>query len=90
MEIKDSAYNKAKDLSDKLSILKINIENKLNYIKTQEIREKMIIINDLILNYSDIVNNQNNVYLFKISGEPFYFYLNLFIIIKNPIAINEN
>ena len=31
----------------------------------------MIIINNLILNYTDIVNNQNNNFLFKISGDPF-------------------
>ena len=68
--INDSIYNKAKILIDKLAILKKNIENNLNYIKTQELPKNMIIINDLILNFTDIVNNQNNVYLFKISSKP--------------------
>ena len=97
--INDSMYTKAKILSDKLAILKINIKNKLNYIATQEIPKNMIIINDLILNYTEIVNNQNNAYLFKISERPFellfeFIHNNLkppLILIKNEYnKIEEN
>ena len=69
--INDSIFNKVNILSNKVDILKIKIQNNLNYIKTQEITKNMIIINNLILNYTDIVNNQNNNFLFKISGDPF-------------------
>ena len=91
MTIKDSVYNKAKVLSEKISILKIDIENNLNYIKTQEIPKNMMVINDLILNYTDIVNNQNNAYSFKISGKPFdllfeFIYNNL----KPPLLLIKN
>ena len=69
--INDSIFNKLNILSYKVDFLKIKIQNNLNYIKTQGITKNMIIINNLILNYTDIVNNQNNNFLFKISGAPF-------------------
>ena len=69
--INDSIYNKAKDLKNKLTILKVNMENNLNYMKIQEIPQDMLIINDLILNYTEVVNNQNNAFFFKISDKPF-------------------
>ena len=50
---------------------KVEIENKLQKIKTSEIPDDMIRINELIINYTLLVQNQNNHFKFNFGQEPF-------------------
>ena len=51
--------------------LKINIEIILDNIETKPLPDDMRIIYELIVNYTDVVNNQNNRFLFKVSDASF-------------------
>ena len=48
-----------------------NIEAILNTKRIKPLPRDMKIINELIINYTELVNNQNNHYLLKISEKPF-------------------
>ena len=69
--ISNSFYSKVQILNQEIENIRINIETILNNISTKELPENMIIINGLIINFTEIVNNQNNKYLMKISKKPF-------------------
>ena len=69
--IKDFIDNKINILNIEIKRILNNIQKLLNSIKTKELPEDMIIINELILNFTQVVNNQNNRYLLKMGQEPF-------------------
>ena len=68
--INNSIYLKVQNLSKEIQNLKINMEIILDNITTQELPENMLIIKDSIINYTELVNNQSNKYLMKISDKP--------------------
>ena len=69
--IDDSLYSKVQNISNISLTFKHNIKKILDQKKTKELPQDMNIINELINNYSKVVNSQNNHYLFHISDNPF-------------------
>ena len=69
--INNSLYSKVQVLNKVIENIRININNILNNIPTKELPENMLVINDLIINYTEVVNNQSNKYLLKINDKPF-------------------
>ena len=69
--INDLIENKTNILNFEIRKILNNIQNLLNNIETKELPEDMIIINELILNFTQVVNNLNNRYLLEIEQEPF-------------------
>ena len=61
--INESIENKTKFLNNKIREILNNIQKILDNIKTKELPEDMIIINELIQNFTHVINNQNNRYL---------------------------
>jgi len=70
-KIKEFIEVKLDNLYNMLELLTINIKNILDHKKTKILPGDMQIINELIIEYSKLVNNQNNHYLLKISEKPF-------------------
>ena len=68
--INNSIYLKIQNLKQEIQNIQINMEEILDNIPTQELPENMLIINNLINNYTEVVNNQSNKYLLKISDKP--------------------
>ena len=68
--INNSIYLKVQNLNKEIQNIKINMEEILDNIPTQELPENMLIISNLINNYTEVVNNQSNKYLLKISDKP--------------------
>ena len=76
--IKKIINNKFRILYDIIDNMKVNISQKLDNITIIEISDDMKNINNLIINYTILVDNQNNRYTFNVGREPFN-YLNNFV-----------
>ena len=70
-KINESIEIKLDKLYNMLELFAIDIKNILDKKETKILPEDMQIINELIINYTDLVNKQNNHYLLKISEKPF-------------------
>ena len=85
-EMKDSIKtiinNKLRILFNIIDNIHVKISKKLDNIAIIEIADDMENINNLIINYQILVDNQNNRYTFNVGREPFN-YLNNFI--KNKL-----
>ena len=79
--IKTIINNKLTILFDIIDKKQIEISQRLDNITIIEIADDMENINNLIINYQILVDNQNNRYTFIVGREPFN-YLNSFIINK--------
>ena len=86
--INDSIYSKIQNLYNITNNLKINLKNILDKKKTRYLPLNMNRINQIIINYTYLVNNQNNRYYLNISNEPFKI-LDIFIneYIKPPLYL---
>ena len=69
--IQNSFELKLNKLYNFLESYKINIEKVLEKIKTENLPEDMNNLYELIINYTEVVNNQNNRFVFKVSEIPF-------------------
>ena len=69
-------------LYNMLELFTVNIKNILDKKKTKILPGDMQIINDLVIEYTKLVNNQNNHYLLKISEKPFNI---LYYFIRNDL-----
>ena len=58
-------------LFNEINKIQINMQQILNDIKTKELPENMFIINNLIINFTKLVNEQNNQYSLKIGNKTF-------------------
>ena len=67
---------KIEKLSNEINVLQYNIEQILINIETKDLPYDMVIINELINNFSEILNSQNNQFLFRISRKAFNFTYN--------------
>ena len=70
-KMNESINKKVNNLYNKIELCKEKITEILNKKLITDYPEEMKIINELIMNYTEIVNNQNNHYLLKISEKPF-------------------
>lgn len=57
---------KIEKLSNEINVLQYNIEQILINIETKDLPYDMVIINELINNFIEILNSQNNQFLFRI------------------------
>ena len=69
--INDSIYSKTQKLYDIVETFKNSIEKILNNKTTRPLPSDMTHINEIIVNYSNLVNNQKNRYYLNISEKPF-------------------
>ena len=53
------------------AIFKNNISDVLENINTKELPEDMTFLNELVLSYMILIENQNNYFTLKISDKPF-------------------
>jgi len=70
-KINDSIEIKLDKLYNMFELFSIEIKDILDTKKTKNLPGDMQIINELIINYTELINNQNNHYLLKISEKPF-------------------
>ena len=70
-KIIESIYNKTQELYNIVEAYKVNIEEILNKKGTRPLPQDMTHINEIIINYTNLVNNQKNRYLLNISEKPF-------------------
>ena len=63
---------KIEKLSNEINVLQYNIEQILINIETKDLPYDMVIINELINNFIEILNSQNNQFLFRISNKAFF------------------
>ena len=75
-------------LNSSLNEFSKKLENILKMKETININEEMMPIYNLIQNYALIIKNQNNHFIFEISGEPFLL-LNNFVVkeLKPPLSL---
>ena len=75
ISIKDSINkllnSKIIELYNIIDNLKLEIKDKLDNITTKTLPDDMTIINEIIVNFTKIVNNQNNRFSFKVSEKSF-------------------
>ena len=69
--IKNSILDKINSLNEQCNNINNNIQIKLNKIKTSELPEEMENLVELINNYTNLVENQNNRYIFIVGESPF-------------------
>jgi len=90
-EINDSVVFKIEKLSNEVNVLQFNIEQILINIKTKYLPYDMVIIDELINNFTEIVNNQNNQFLFRISNKAFnYTYNFIHDDLEPPLILIKN
>ena len=70
-KINNSINSKIQNFYDEIDIYKNNITIILNSIPTRSLPKNMSHINELIINYTELINNQKNRYYLNISDEPF-------------------
>ena len=93
--IKENIYNtineKIINIYNICDEFKNNISEILENINTKELPEDMTFLNELVLNYMIIVENQNNYFTYKISDKPFN-HLNNFIKenLEPPLLLIKN
>ena len=80
--IKKLINNKLMILYDIIDNIQVKTSKKLDNITIIEISDDMSNINNLIINYSILVDNQNNRYTFNVGREPFNYLKNF---IKNNL-----
>jgi len=66
-----SVISKKDILFTEIKKMQINIEKVLNNKETKYLPNNMLVINDLLTNFTEIVNNQNNRFILKISNKTF-------------------
>ena len=74
---------KIEKLSNEINVLQYNIEQILINIETKDLPYDMVIINELINNFTEILNSQNNQFLFRISKRLLILHIILFMITYN-------
>ena len=90
-EINDSVVFKIEKLSNEINALQYNIEQILINIETKDLPYDMIIINELIINFTEILNSQNNQFLFRISNKAFnYTYNFIHDDLEPPLILIKN
>ena len=67
---------KLKNYLNEINAFQYNIEYILINIETKDLPYDMVIINELINNFTEILNSQNNQFLFRISNKAFNFTYN--------------
>jgi uncharacterized protein Yka (UPF0111/DUF47 family) len=70
---------KIEKLSNEINVLQYNIEQILINIETKDLPYDMVIINELINNFTEILNSQNNQFLFRISKRLLILHIILFM-----------
>ena len=89
--INDSITEKIINIYNICAVFKNNISYVLENISTKELPEDMTFLNELVLSYMILIENQNNYFSFKISETPFNL-LNNFIKenIEPPLLLIRN
>ena len=96
-EINQLLNQRSKLLFNEINKIEINMKQNLKNIKTKELPENMFIINNLIINFTKLVSEQNNHYSLKIGNKSFellseFIYNDLeppLLLIKNEYNIIE-
>ena len=87
-KINDLIYSKIEKLYNIIEEFKVNMEEILNNKTTRPLPLDMIHINEIIINFTDLVNNQKNRYFLNISEKPFnYLYEFIYENLEPPLSL---